>query len=374
MSTLELKNIDCLEYIKTMPDNSVDCIITDPPYFEIKGDFDFVFKSFDEYLEWVKLLAVEFQRILKPNGSLLWFGDDKNIAYCQVIFDKHFNFLNHLVWDKINPICKGENAFRKLATRTERILYYEHLQFVKGGNGIESNKTGTQKLYDNPELFRPLKDYLLNELEKFRIKEGLKTQKQAEKEIDRIIGTDRMSYHYFGDCQWSLPTEEKYKKIQEGTNLFKKEYEALRQEYEALRQEYEALRQEYEALRRPFNYQQGIYEILRQQNHHNENFFSSGKESHVTVKPLKLMQRLIELTTNENNIVFDPFMGSGTTGIACMNLKRNFIGTELDSEYFEIAKSRVEKAYYSKNVEIKNDIIDLSEYRPRGASQLRFFK
>ena len=212
-----------------------------------------------------------------------------------------------------------------------------------------------------------MKDYLLNELEKFRIKEGLETQKQAEKEIDRIIGTNRMSYHYFGDYQWSLPTEEKYKKIQEGTNLFRKEYEVFRKEYEVLRKEYEALR-------RPFNYQLGVYEILRQQNHHNENFFSSGKESHVTVKPLKLIQRLTKISTNENDIVFDPFMGSGTTGIACMNLKRNFIGTELDTEYFEIAKKRVEKAYYSKNVEIKNDIIDLSEYRPRGESQLRFFK
>ena len=360
MSTLELKNIDCLEYIKTMPDNSVDCIITDPPYFEIKGDFDFVFKSFDEYLEWVKLLAVEFQRILKPNGSLLWFGDDKNIAYCQVIFDKHFNFLNHLVWDKINPICKGEANFRKFATRTERILYYANTR----------SKTGLEEIKEDVNNFKSLRDYF-ERVQKFI---GLNLKKINEK-----LGHRKAEHSfYWNSTQWELPTPETYKELIDVFGIDKmegfREYEASRQEYEALRQEYEALRQEYEALRRPFNYQQGIYEILRQQNHHNKNFFSSGKESHVTVKPLKLMQRLIELTTNENDIVFDPFMGSGTTGIACMNLKRNFIGTELDTEYFEIAKSRVEKAYYSKNVEIKNDIIDLSEYRPRGENQLRFFK
>ena len=173
-----------------------------------------------------------------------------------------------------------------------------------------------------------------------------------------------MSYHYFGDYQWCLPTEEKYKKIQKGTNLFRKEYEIFRKEYEVLRQEYEALR-------RPFNYQLGVYEILRQQNHNNETFFITGKENHATVKPLKLIQRLIELTTNENDIVFDPFMGSGTTGIACMNLNRNFIGTELDSEYFEIAKSRVEKAYYSNNIEIIDNMI---EFPLEGESQLRFLK
>jgi site-specific DNA-methyltransferase (adenine-specific) len=346
MSTFELKNIDCLEYIKTMPDNSVDCIITDPPYFEIKGDFDFVFKSFDEYLEWVKLLAVEFQRILKPNGSLLWFGDDKNIAYCQVIFDKHFNFLNHLVWDKINPICKGEANFRKFATRTERILYYANTR----------SKTGLEEIKEDVNNFKSLREY------------ALKVRVYCDYSRARMLKVLKHhgSQHFLEPKgpQWELPTPETYKELIDVFGIDK--MEGFR--------EYEALRQEYEALRRPFNYQLGVYEILRQQNHHNETFFITGKESHATVKPLKLMQRLIELTTNENNIVFDPFMGSGTTGIACMNLKRNFIGTELDTEYFEIAKKRVEKAYYSKNVEIKNDIIDLSEYRPRGESQLRFFK
>ncbi len=69
----------------------------------------------------------------------------------------------------------------------------------------------------------------------------------------------------------------------------------------------------------------------------------SGKEKtkHTTQKPVSLMEHLIKIHTNENDLVLDPFMGSGTTGVACKNLNRNFIGIELDKEYFEIAKKRI---------------------------------
>jgi len=54
------------------------------------------------------------------------------------------------------------------------------------------------------------------------------------------------------------------------------------------------------------------------------------------------MRYLIQLITPSNGIVLDPFMGSGTTGIAAKNLNRGFIGIELETEYFEIAKARIE--------------------------------
>lgn len=65
--------------------------------------------------------------------------------------------------------------------------------------------------------------------------------------------------------------------------------------------------------------------------------------SHPTVKPTSLMECLIELVTLENQIILDPFMGSGTTGVACRNLNRSFIGYEKDLEngYFNIAKNRI---------------------------------
>ena len=69
----------------------------------------------------------------------------------------------------------------------------------------------------------------------------------------------------------------------------------------------------------------------------------SGKEKteHTTQKPLALMEYLVKLHSNEGDTVLDPFMGSGTTGVACKNLNRNFIGIEKDEKYFEIAKARI---------------------------------
>lgn len=76
-----------------------------------------------------------------------------------------------------------------------------------------------------------------------------------------------------------------------------------------------------------------------------KNSICSGKErtKHTTQKPLTVMEYLIKIHTNENDIVLDCFMGSGSTGVACKNLNRNFVGIELNKEYFEIAKKRMEE-------------------------------
>ena len=63
---------------------------------------------------------------------------------------------------------------------------------------------------------------------------------------------------------------------------------------------------------------------------------------HPTQKPVALLEYLIKTYTNEGDLVLDNCMGSGSTGVACMNTKRNFIGMELDEKYFEIAKERIE--------------------------------
>ena len=62
------------------------------------------------------------------------------------------------------------------------------------------------------------------------------------------------------------------------------------------------------------------------------------------MKDLKVIKYLVETLTNEGDLVLDCFMGSGTTGVACKNLGRDFIGIELNAEYFRIAEERIEKA------------------------------
>lgn len=70
---------------------------------------------------------------------------------------------------------------------------------------------------------------------------------------------------------------------------------------------------------------------------------SGKRQVHQNQKPTDLLEQILEKSSTENDFVFDGFMGSGSTGVACKHLNRNFIGIELDKKYFEIAKKRIEE-------------------------------
>ena len=69
---------------------------------------------------------------------------------------------------------------------------------------------------------------------------------------------------------------------------------------------------------------------------------------HPTQKPVALIEYLVKTYTNEGEVVLDNTMGGGTTGVACVNTNRSFIGMELDDKYFEIAKARINEALEKK--------------------------
>ena len=73
-------------------------------------------------------------------------------------------------------------------------------------------------------------------------------------------------------------------------------------------------------------------------------FKRTNNQFHPTQKPVDLVEYLLTKFSDEEDRIFDPFMGSGTTGVACVNLNRKFVGIELDETYFQIAKKRIEKA------------------------------
>lgn len=75
-------------------------------------------------------------------------------------------------------------------------------------------------------------------------------------------------------------------------------------------------------------------------------------KSHPTEKPIELMKWCLELATNEGDTIFDPFMGSGTTGVACVQTGRNFIGCEIDEGYFKIAEKRIAQAQLQERMPI----------------------
>ena len=86
------------------------------------------------------------------------------------------------------------------------------------------------------------------------------------------------------------------------------------------------------------------YTYNNQKQHHSVmNYEIAKKQGHVTPKNTDMLEYLIKTSSNENDIVLDCFMGSGSTGVAALNTNRKFIGIELDEKYFEIAKNRIEE-------------------------------
>lgn len=97
----------------------------------------------------------------------------------------------------------------------------------------------------------------------------------------------------------------------------------------------------------PLAYSDGKSRVYNEKNPQSILVFNKGSDGryvHPTQKPVALMEYLIKTYTNEGDTVLDFTMGSGTTGVACKNLGRNFIGIEKDAEYFEIAKKRIQSA------------------------------
>jgi site-specific DNA-methyltransferase (adenine-specific)/modification methylase len=82
------------------------------------------------------------------------------------------------------------------------------------------------------------------------------------------------------------------------------------------------------------------------------------KVGHTTQKPVYLMKKILEIHTNEHDLVLDCFLGSGTTGVACKQLNRNFIGIELDDKYFNLAKNRIETTIAGSSADINPDTSD----------------
>lgn len=316
-----------------IPDKSINLIIADPPYFEVKGEFDFIWSDFSSYLQQVELWASECKRVLVDNGSLFWWGHAKKIAYSQIILDKYFNLENSLIWHKIDAQTNKNEPehMRSFKPVTERILFYSN----------EVEKTGLQEIYDSPECFIPIKKYMRKERLKVMDHNNFKTIEEFNIYIRKVTDTSSVvDRHYFSDSQYCFPTAEIYQKLQT-TGFFQRPYNNVENEHGSLKKEYEKLRQEYEALRRPFDL--SLYNM--------NDIIPASQESHIskeydheTIKPLTLTKKLIQTTTRKGDLVLIPFGGSGTEVDACIDTGRKYICYENNENHFNTILDREKKA------------------------------
>jgi len=310
---MELNKIYNTDWLNNeLPDKSVQLIIADPPYFETKGDFDFIWETFEDYIIDVEKWAIECKRLLAENGTLYWFGGSKKIAYTQIIFDKYFGLVNNLTWEKAETGglfgTTGSEQLRSYPNSTERILMYSN------------------DVYNLTQCVYSIRDYIRAEIKRARGKIILK-------EVNEALGTATNGGGVASAClsldksEPAMFTKEMYQKLQVWLNESK--------EYEYLRKEYEELRKEYEELRRPFENVTKSTEILKVR-------FKPSEYDHPTVKPEMLARLLILTSSRKNDLVLVPFAGSGTECAMSAKEGRNTIGFEITPKHAEMSNKRLQ--------------------------------
>jgi len=240
-------NEDMLLGINKIPDNSIDLIVTDPPYCLGKdyGNNSDKMKP-DLYLEWTEKWIEAVIPKLKETGSFYIF---LTWQFCPEIFTfmkKKLIMKNEIIWDRKVPSMGG------------------------------STRNFTS-VHDNIGFFVKSKKYYFD-IDSIRIPYDEETKKARTRSI--FVGAKWLEMGYNPKDLWSV------------TRIHKQDPE---------------------------------------------------REDHPTQKPLEIIERIIKASSPENGIVLDPFMGSGTTVIACLRNKRNYIGFEINSLYCDIINNRISK-------------------------------
>ena len=320
---------DCLEIMPKLPEKSVDLILCDLPYGVTDCKWDSVIPF--------EPLWAEYKRLLKTGGTAVLFG---NQPFTSQLINSNLNDFSHIWYWKKNYATGHLLAKYQPLRNIEEICVFRCNSPAKNNEGQHEN----------------LRNYFFDELKK----SGLK-----RKDIDKILNC-QMSSHYF-TCgqQFEIPSEEKYKTLQTETGFFQRPFEDIRAEYQGEKVE--------SSNQHTYN-PQGVTDMekpkIKVETENNRNKFYPGVKPkiykqtktgypknlleitgvtvdknrlHPTQKPVELLEYLIKTYSNEGDTVLDNCMGSGSTGVACKNTNRNFIGIELDEKYFNIACNRLEE-------------------------------
>ena len=303
---IEIYKGDCLIESDKIESGSVDLILTDLPYGNMNtdGGRKLGINGWDLAIDAKKVYEIA-NRILRKNGKMILFSQEPYTTklITEAIPNIPFNY--RATWEKDN-FAVALGAAVNMVSFTEDILVFSKTHQLKVDNH--------------------LRDYMREEREK------VKNAGYKDKDLRTMCGLSLkgggMLGHYWGKEQWTMPNEKNYTTLQE-TGFFKKPYDELKKDYEYYKKSFSSTFNLWEGKK----YKSNILKYKKDYTGH-----------HPTQKPILLLEDLIKTFSNEGDIVIDLTMGSGSTGVACVNTKRKFIGIEQDDKYFEIAKERINNA------------------------------
>lgn len=298
---------DSLQLLKRIPDASVSLILTDPPYHSTKKANIYGDKAFSEdheYVSWMRTFATEWQRILRPNGSLYMFCAAAMSAQLEVMLSEFLHPLNHITWTKPNdPGFDGwkgkmsKEALRRWYPHSERLLFLEQ---ATGGQGRRST--------------------LGQFIREMRHAAGL-----SGHQVTEMTGEYGAVNHGGAISNWetgrNIPSREQYQKL---SNVLEATGRV-------------GIMPAYEDVVRPFH-MNGELEYTDVWNFPSVRPYE-GK--HPAEKPLEMLRHAIEASTYPGDLVLDCFAGSGATAVAAIASNRRTIAIEIEDSWVKRIAERV---------------------------------
>ena len=303
---------DCLIEMQKIETASVDLVVIDPPYNICKDKNWDKWKTINEYVVFIGKCINQFERVMKPTGSFYFFHND----FLQIVeiqnwinTNSELKFRQFIVWNQRfeKMEWKDKNGRKRNYTDYSAILQNDGLRNYKKMAEYCLFYTKQHEFFETP--FSKIMKHYMNKL-------GLKQNDISKLELSKNGNITGWVHNKLKGIE--IPTMEQWNKI---CNLFN------------IENNYDKLVLQFKTERYTFN---------NLQTHHSVwNYIFAESNGHITPKPVDLIENIIKHSTNEGDVVLDCFMGSGTTGVACKNLNRNFIGIEKDENYFKIAEQRI---------------------------------
>ena len=308
---IDLIKGDCLIESDKIESGSVDLILTDLPYGVVKmkeksGNYTKLntAEKWDKDIEPSKIFEIA-NRILRKNGKMILFSQEPYTTklITEAIPNIPFNY--RATWEK-------DNFANALGVKKNMVSFTEDILVFSKNNEFEG--------------LHPLRPYFK---QVFEFIGGTKNR------IIETIGQRVDHVFRFNSSQFDLCTSETYSDI---IKHFKIDEMQGFKEFEYLRKIDNEFKVKFAST---FNLWEG--------KKHKSNVLKYKKDydgHHPTQKPVLLLEDLIKTFSNEGDLVVDLTMGSGSTGVACVNTRRNFIGIEMDENYFNIAEQRIKETEY----------------------------
>ncbi len=308
---------------RLMNGERISLLLADPPYFgkvdeDWDNDFEGGYEGFLSFLDDVFGLWIP---LTLDRGTSGWWCAPDFAWHIEERLRKHAAIFNHIVWFKGRGLgtMVSLETMRRWRPRSERLLLCEKLHSPDALLAAFNQKTAHIAARS---AYSSIIDRMMS---------WQKQAKLTNKEIDACLGKNGMAGHYFGRSQWGLPTRDAWEKLRtlflsRGVDMG--EWQAQRSEFDAQRREFDAQRSEFD------DNKTDVWEMSAP--------YGEERHGHPTPKPLALISKLVSAHSRPNDLLADPFLGSGTTLIAAEQTQRKCYGMEIDPHYCDVIVKRWE--------------------------------